>query len=295
MNYDALYAFVEFSRSLNFTHAAEILSISQPALHVKIKKLSQELGVPLYVKRGRVLELTPHGVELARFGKESEAQTEAFLSSLMQSSRPEQVVLAAGAGSYRYLLGPALSGFGGEKLRLLTTDTPQTLELIRTGEAHMGVTVLESEPADLEALPIHTAQAQLIVPRAHPLARRRRLRLSDLSGLGLIVPPLGRPFRSAVSRILAAHEVPWRVAVEASGWELMMHFASLGLGVTIVNGCCEVPRGLKGIPIQGFPPVRYYLVKKRTFPFSVEQQRLYQRIAQAGQEKAGRLSSSQNE
>ena len=40
LNLDALYAFTVFSETRNFTRAAEILCISQPALHVKIKKLS---------------------------------------------------------------------------------------------------------------------------------------------------------------------------------------------------------------------------------------------------------------
>ena len=66
LNLDALYAFTVFSETRNFTRAAETLHISQPALHVKIKKLSEELGVPIYTKSGRELVLTSYGKALVR-------------------------------------------------------------------------------------------------------------------------------------------------------------------------------------------------------------------------------------
>ena len=69
MSLDELAAFVVFSECLNFTRAAERLEISQPALHVKIKKLGEELRVPLYVKDRRRLYLTRQGEEVARFGR----------------------------------------------------------------------------------------------------------------------------------------------------------------------------------------------------------------------------------
>lgn len=282
VNSDSLEAFVEFSKVLNFTRAAESLSISQPALHVKIKKLSQELGVPLYSKKGRTLSLTPYGVELARFGRESRAQTEVFLQTLVQGHHSQTVVLAAGSGAYLYLLGGALSRFreceAGD-LRLLTANATRTVDLVRTGEAHMGVTVLESVPPDLQAVLIHRAPGTLVVPKSHPLARRKSLSVTHLEGLGLIVPPLGMPFRGVVGRTLESRQVNWRVAVEASGWELMIHFAELGLGVAIVNGCCRLPSGLRAIPIREFPVAKYYLLNKRTLAFSEAQQHLYEEIS----------------
>ncbi|MBU6951758.1 LysR family transcriptional regulator [Hahella sp. HN01] len=52
MKSDWIESFLVFSECMNFTHAAERLHISQPALHVKIKKLSEQLQTPLYRKSG---------------------------------------------------------------------------------------------------------------------------------------------------------------------------------------------------------------------------------------------------
>ncbi|MFZ5890453.1 MAG: LysR family transcriptional regulator [Myxococcota bacterium] len=70
MNYEWVFAFTEFAEHLNFTRAAKQLHISQPALHVQIRKLSEEVGRPLYRRTGRSLSLTPEGKRLAVFGRE---------------------------------------------------------------------------------------------------------------------------------------------------------------------------------------------------------------------------------
>lgn len=51
----------------------------------------------------------------------------------------------------------------------------------------------------------------------------------------------------------------WEVAVEASGWELMVQFVSLGVGVAVVNACSNIPRTLVAIPLAELPAIRFYV------------------------------------
>ncbi len=53
-----------------------------------------------------------------------------------------------------------------------------------------------------------------------------------------------------------------RRQVEAGGWELMLHFASLGMGLAIVNGCCRLPPGLIARPLEELPRVRYQVLQR---------------------------------
>jgi DNA-binding transcriptional LysR family regulator len=274
INLDALAAFVEFSECLNFTQAAARLHISQPALHVKIRKLSEQLGVALYVRVGRELRLSRHGVDLARFGRETKGHVSSFLATFAPGHTEEPIRLSAGAGCYRYLLGEGIRRFKVESshpLCLLTANREQTLHLLETGEAHLGVTVLDVVPPQVEAKLMLHFPAQLIVPRGHRLAKHRTVTLLDLKNTALIVPPKESRHRIAISQLLALHKVPYVVAVEAAGWDLMMHFVALGLGLTIVNGCCQVPAGTKAIPISDFPGSAYYLVRRRSFPVTPSQ------------------------
>lgn len=278
---DSLEAFVTFAETLNFTRAAERLHISQPALHVKIKKLAEELGVPLYLKDGRGLVLTPYGTELARFGRESAHQMSSFLEQLIRGRETQPVVLAAGAGAYLYLLGDAIARFqkrDGAPLRLLTADRQRTLELVSAGEAHLGVTVLDSVPVEMTATLLATFAPVLVTQTDHRLANRRRITVRDLEGEQLIVPMPGQPHRESIARVFDTHGVSWKVALETTGWDLIVQFVRLGLGVAVINGCCTIPRGLKSIAISDFPTTKYYLVSRRSLAFSPSQQLLAELI-----------------
>ncbi len=265
MRSDWLQAFLAFSESMNFTHAAEGLHISQPALHVKISKLSDWLGQPLYRKLGRNLVLTPAGERVAAYAREERERSLAFVEELRTGIGRAPVMLCAGTGAYLYLLGPAISQFSGQgdwPLRLITGDRDRTLQLLMSGEAHLGVTALDAVPEGIAAEDLVAVEQVLALPRDHRLARRRKLRLADLQDQALVVPPQDRPHRVMLNQMLADAGVSWRVAVEAGGWELMLHFVGLGIGLAIVNGCCRLPPGLIAKPLEALPRVRYQVLRR---------------------------------
>ena len=51
--------------------------------------------------------------------------------------------------------------------------------------------------------------------------------------------------------------------MDAEGWDLLMHFASLGFGAAIVNGCCRPPERAVAVRLPDLPKTRYYLVSHR--------------------------------
>jgi DNA-binding transcriptional LysR family regulator len=102
------------------------------------------------------------------------------------------------------------------------------------------------------------------MPRQHTLSSRRRIRLKDLNHTELIVPPAGRPHRVMLSQMLQSAGVEWRVAVEASGWELMLHLVRLDMGLAIVNACCRTPAGVSSRPIAELPSLQYFAFSRET-------------------------------
>lgn len=261
INLDALQSFAVFAESMNFSTAALVLHISQPALHVKIRKLCEQLELPLYQRVGRKLELTVHGEAVARYGRDLHARTKSFLQVLHNGTDDQPVVMAAGEGAYLYLLGPALQRFLSKArvpARLLTLDREGAIEAVRSGRAHLAVAPLETTPDDIEAVALTTVGQVLVVPRGHPLARRRTVKLKDLAGSRIVVPPAGRPHREMLARMLQSAGVNWEVAVEARGWELILRFVTLGVGVAVVNACCNIPRALVAIPLLELPAIRFH-------------------------------------
>ncbi|QXJ25056.1 LysR family transcriptional regulator [Actinomadura graeca] len=251
---DALASFAVFADHLNFTRAAEALHISQPALHVKVQRLAETLGHPLYLRQGRRLVLTPEGEAVARFARDLDARVTAFLAEIHGRSPARTPTLAAGEGAYLYLLGDVVR----PGIHLVNGDRAHTLTAVRTRRADLGVAVLDVLPAGIDAVLLASYPQTLVMPEDHPLAALSSLTLADLAGSALVVPPPAGPHRIALERALRAAEIPWTLAVEAEGWPLLLHFVSLGIGLAVVNGCVTPPPGLVQREITDLPAVPYY-------------------------------------
>jgi LysR family transcriptional regulator, low CO2-responsive transcriptional regulator len=255
---DALRSFAVFAEHRNFTTAAAALNISQPSLHVKIRKLSAALGMELYERTGRTLTLTPPGERLAAFALDARRRVDDFLDDLHAGT--PALTIAAGRGTFRWVIpGPvrAVSQLG-RKVQVITASRDAAISALSAGRADIAVVAYDPPPRRFQMTQIAAYPQVLMIGDGHPLASRDQISLLDLAGLDLIVPPPGRAHRRALERALLDVGVPWQIAAEADGWDLLVHFASLGIGATIVNGCVTPPPGLTAVPVNGLPAVRYW-------------------------------------
>jgi DNA-binding transcriptional LysR family regulator len=259
-----LAAFVAFAEHGGFTHGAKALRVSQPALHAQVKRLEEALGRSLYRRVGRNVMLTPDGKDVLAYAREC-AEREHELRARLEGGAARPVTLAAGEGALLYLLGPALRRHRGP-LRVLTRTGPEAVAALIGGEAQIAVATIGEPPADVRADLLATVGGMALVPKEHALASRRSIVLADLAGEPLIVPAPGAPHRERIARALSDAGVELRIAVEAHGWEPMIHFARLGLGIAVVNDFCRVPKGLVGVRVRDVPAQRYQVLTRRTRP-----------------------------
>jgi DNA-binding transcriptional LysR family regulator len=255
---DALRSFAVFAEHLNFTTAATELHLSQPSLHVKIRKLGAALGLDLYEREGRHLRLTPAGTQLAAFAQDARRRLDDFMSSL--DARPTPVSISAGRGTFRWVIADGLARLAasGRPPRTLTADRDTAVAAVSSGRVDLAVIAHDPPPRELQSTQLAEYPQVLLVAAEHDLAGRENIVLTDLEGLALVVPPPGRPHRRSLDRALSGAGVSWSVAGEVDGWDLLAFFSSLGLGATIVNGCVPAGDGLVAIPILDLTPVRYW-------------------------------------
>ena len=274
---DRLSAFVVFAEERSFTRAARRLNLSQPALHVQIRNLSADLGVALYVREGRSLSLTDAGRAVAAFGREIAGRTDRFLADLHGVAPEQPVVLCAGEAITRYRLVPAIQATSAP-LRLVLGNADQALAMIADGRAHLAVVGATGPRPGIDARPLLAVPQMIAIPRGHPLwippsslsspqtPQPPPLSLTDLAGHDLIVPPPGRPHREALAAALAARDLPWQVAVEAQGWDLMVQLVAAGLGLAVVNGIVPAPPDVALRPVHDLPQIRYDLLRREDAP-----------------------------
>lgn len=278
-----LRAFAVFAEELNFTRAARRVGLSQPALFERVQRLQELLEVPLYGRAGRALVLTEQGVRLAAHARESAERAQAVLGELRGLSVDEEVGLAAGEGSYLFVIGEALRRFTAEggRVRPLTLGARAACAAVLSGEAHLGVCALDLLPEGLSATELLRTPLCAALPAGHPLAQRRRVSLAALAGERLILAPSGQLHRDFIGRALS--RLPMDPAsgrvIEADGWPLMLRFAQLGLGVAFVNGVCALPDGVVARPVPELGSIVYRLVRRRRAKLPAAAERLADLIA----------------
>jgi LysR family transcriptional regulator, low CO2-responsive transcriptional regulator len=260
---DGLRAFAVFAEHRNFTAAAAVLHISQPSLHAKIRKLAAALGTDLYERDGRRLRLTASGERLAGFASDSRRRVEEFTRELEHG--PPTLTVAAGRGALLWVVGESIGRISraGRQIHVITADRDAAVAALASGRADIAVIANDPPPRHLHAVQVGSYRQTLMVPARHPLARRRQVRLADLDGQALVVPPSGRAHRRALERALLDADVAWRVAAEVDGWDLQVHLTALGVGATVVNGCVRPPKGVAAVPVTDLPTVRYWAACRR--------------------------------
>ncbi len=270
INAEQLDAFLDLTERLSFTRVAEARHLTQPAIHLQIRKLEEALGVSLYRRVGRSIEITREGWVVARHAREARERGAALRAELAGAPGRDQVVLAAGEGSTRFLLARAIREVvraGAVEVRLRPGDGEAVVAQVLDGRADLGVAALGEPPRGVEARALDRVPLVVLAPPEHALGQvlqgRARVAIQELSGVPLIVPPAGRPHRVRLAETLAAGGGTLAVALEVGGWDAMVDFVRLGLGVAVVNGFVPVPAKLIARRLTGLAGPEYHLMWRR--------------------------------
>ena len=150
------------------------------------------------------------------------------------------------------------------------------MALLRADEVDFAVGSMIEVPDDLLYHPIRDYQPVLIARRGHPLGRRRRVSLADIGPHGLIVPPRHLSTWRTIDLVFRQHDVPYRVVLEAGGWEVIKRHVEMGTGVSIVTDIClSGTEPLLVRPMDQWFPTRSYGVVIRRGKFLSPQARRF--------------------
>lgn len=167
--------FQAVAEELNFRKAAERLFISQPGLSRQIKQLEEELGVQLFERDKKHVELTVAGAYLK--------EEVDFVLNHLESTKQQLLEIAAGReGELRVgFLGSASNQVLPDLLKKLSLNFPKIttsleelsnqmqVEMIQKDKLDLGFVRLASVPEDLEMKPVFRDTFSLVVPADHPI------------------------------------------------------------------------------------------------------------------------------
>ncbi|MBE3009892.1 LysR family transcriptional regulator [Microbispora sp. NEAU-D428] len=180
--------FIALADELHFGRAAVRLSIAQPALSKAIRRIETRLGVPLFIRSSRHVELTPAGKALQEHGRHALNAVSAAVRHAQRAGDTRahlRLVLKPGgdAGLLSGLLAEYAHQPDARQVDILFSGPADRADFLRDGRADVGL--LYAPFDDLDGLAhetLHTEDRVVIVPAGHRLARHTSVRMSDLEG-----------------------------------------------------------------------------------------------------------------
>ena len=240
MNLRDLKYLVALADHKHFGRAAAACYVSQPTLSTQIKKLEDELGVPLVERAPRKVMLTPAGRDAAERARRIVAEVEQMKEAARRSQDPEAGTVRLGMFP---TLGPYLlphvvprirARFPHLELLLVEEKSDVLLSRLREGKLDAGLLALPVADDQLHTEFLFEEPIVLAVPESHPLAQRGSLTLAELSHQQLLLLEDGHCLREQaldVCRLSGANE---KSEFRATSLETLRQMVAADVGITLL-------------------------------------------------------------
>lgn len=260
MNFDLgdLRAFLAVSDLGSFRAAAEILHISQSALSRRVDKLEAALGVQLFIRTTRKIELTTTGRTFIHKARNVMLELEGALLGMQDIAGrlSGEVTLACVPSAVGYFLPSVFDAYHqhypGIRIRVLDESSSDVLLAVTRGDADFGVTYIGTQEADIHFQPLIEEAFVLACPSSHPLANSKTVTWKDISQHSYIALAQGSGNRFLIDQALAQSQERPRWYCEVNHVPALVSLVAAGLGIGVVPRMALPPdnhEGLTAIPL----------------------------------------------
>lgn len=244
MNFQQLRIIRETVRqSFNLTEASAALYTSQSGVSKHIKDLEDELGVQLFVRKGkRLLGLTEPGQALLGIVERMLVDAENIKRLADDFNKVDEgtLTIATTHTQARYVLPPIVNQFKKlfPKVHLILQQASPTeiAEMLIQGEADIGIaTESLTTEENLASVPYYQWEHSIITPKDHPLANEQEITLEKLAHFPIITYHGGFTGRSRIDKAFEDAGIDVDLVMSALDADVIKTYVELGMGVGIVN------------------------------------------------------------
>lgn len=243
MEFRQIRYFATLARRLHFGRAAEELFITQPALSQQIRSLEQELGVELFDRSGRRVDLTTAGGAFLVWAERILSDVESAQTEMQEFAGLLRGRVVIGTIPAQALGGIDLPGLLAEfhalrpgiEIVLREDITEELVRRLGSGQVDLALAVQTGDdlPPAVVTKPLFTEDLVLMVPAHHALATRRQVRLAELEHEPFVFRKRGSVNRKLVMRASAAGGFSPRVAFETDEVSTVLALVGQGLGIAV--------------------------------------------------------------
>jgi DNA-binding transcriptional LysR family regulator len=267
-----LTAFVEVARHGSVSRAAESLLVSQPAVTARLKRLEEELGAPLFVRRPRGMRLTEAGEAYLPFAVRA-------LETLAEGRHVVNAYEGGGAGRLALGAAPAVSTYVlPALLKRFAVGHPRVAVSVRTGHSEEVLELVLREQVDLGLVralrhpeivstPLYEDRLVLVVEPEHRFASRRGIEVAEIGQEQVILFDRTSSYHELTSAFFRRAGVLPAGVMELDNIDAAKKMVQEGFGVALLPGTAvagELEAGaLREVAITDAEPVRREIVAIR--------------------------------
>ena len=234
-----LLHFVAVAEERSFTRAARRANIVQSGISSSIASLERELGVDLFRRSRRVIEMTAAGRAFLSEARRAIAAIDAAttaargadaslggtLNLSIVGASPPQLQLAKVVRDY-------CRAHPDVAVKLYTVSLPN-LDQVRTGAVDLALCPGKAPPG-MTSIVVAESPLVLVVHESHCLANQRSVPISALAGESFIDLPPIFPLSRTVDHAFAKAGIERHRVIEASGWYIAVRLIQEGMGVCLL-------------------------------------------------------------
>ncbi|WP_339721158.1 LysR family transcriptional regulator [Marinomonas primoryensis] len=236
-----LLTFIKVAETSSFSEAASKLFLTQPAISKRIAALEGNLGVRLFDRIGRQVQLTEAGIRLlpkARKMAEDLQDIKRSMTLQMQDVSGELRLSTSHHVGLRRLpksLKRFQEDFPSAHLEIEFTQSEEAYQDVLKGRAELGIITLSNKENPLiESLPIWSDPLTCVVSKDHPLALSKKLSLIELAQHACVLPNKNTFTRQIAEQVFGKQGLKPKVRMNTNNLETLAMLVSIGWGWSLL-------------------------------------------------------------
>ncbi len=260
MDIATLKTFLAVAQERSFSRAAAKVHRTQPAVSQAVRRLEVDLGEQLFDRSAKNGTLTDAGRMLQNYGQRLVRLAEEAESAVreLRDLRRGRVLVGANEAAVHTLL-PLIARFRQRHPQIAIdvrrVPARQIAVEVQQGSLDFGALTFRPSESGLLEVSVGSDELVLLVPPAHPLAKRRQVTMEEVAGETMVAHNDPSPARERVLRLFEQKRVPLQIVIALPSLDGIKRAVELKMGVALLPRRCAITElaggRLVAVPVAG--------------------------------------------
>lgn len=240
INFELYKIFYYCAQNKNFSIAAKKLFITQSAVSQSIKGLEKQLGVTLFYRKSRNVQLTLEGELLFSYASQAFNYLKAAEDKLqeIEGLRAGEIRIGVSDSICKYFIMPYIKQFGQlypkVAIKVINRTTPQLLVVLKSGLVDIVISTLPVNQEIFSSVPFIKVNDIFVASKRFAQLKNKEIDLKDLTQYPLVLLQSDSSTRKSIDAFFSSHGLACSPEIELESLDLLVEFAKIGTGIAYV-------------------------------------------------------------